>query len=190
MGWAIVGIGLACGVVAALMLVSSVGSAVNDVFFRDPCATPCAGVRNLEKGNYLVFERVGSSSSVGPFSSRFQGRGTISRTDVTITSIGGRALEVGEPGTSQTIDRGGTIYAGVVSFHVPESGRYRVAVDAPAETRILVAPGFGQIFVKALPGLVVGGIGVVDGVVGLVLLILAWIHRRSADGAATYPLPR
>jgi hypothetical protein len=166
------------------MLVSSVGSALNDALLRDPCATPCTEVRDLEKGHYLVFERVGSSSTIGPFSTKTQGPATISPADVTVTSASGRVLEVGEPSSSESIDRGGTTYGGVVSFHVPEAGRYRVSVVAARETQVVVAPGLGQTFVKALPGLAVAGLGFLVGLGGLVVLILAWSHRRGhADRA-------
>jgi hypothetical protein len=183
-GWFLVAVGLAFGIAAVLMLVSSVGSAMNDVFFRDPCPTPCTEVRNLEKGHYLVFEQIGSSRSIGPLSSRTQRPATISPDDVTVTSSSGRLVEVGEPSSSQTIDRNGTTYGGVVSFHVPESGRYRVSVIAPDETRVLVAPGLGQTFVTAFPGLVVAGLGLVAGVLGLVALILAWVRRQNTSLAA------
>ncbi|HEX6326936.1 MAG TPA: hypothetical protein VFZ72_10225 [Jiangellaceae bacterium] len=89
-------------------------------------------------------------------------------------------MDVEEPSSSQRIGRNGTIYSGVVSFHVPEAGRYRVAVDAPGETRVLVAPELIQTFVKALPGIAVAVPGFVAGVTGLVVLIVAWIRRPSA----------
>lgn len=179
-GWILVCVALVCGAAAAVILVGSVGSAVNDVFFRDPCATPCVQERDLEKGNYIVFEQTGSSSQVGPFSARTQGHATIGRADVLVTSSSGRALAIGEPSSSQTIDRNGTVYVGVVSFHVPESGRYRLSVDAPGATQVLVAPGLGQTLVNAVPGLVVGGLGGLAGSIGLIVLILAWTRRRSS----------
>jgi hypothetical protein len=182
-GGLLVGVGLACGFSAAFMLVSSVGSAFNDSFLRHPCATPCSEVLDLDAGHYLVFEQIGRSTSIGPLSSTTQGPATISPADVAVTSPTGRTLAVAEPSSSQTIDRNGAMYGGVVSFHVPEAGRYRVSVDAPGERRVLVAPGLGQTFLKALPGVVVAGLGFVAGVTGLVVLIVAWIRRRSAARA-------
>lgn len=182
-GWLLIGIGLACGVSATFMLASSVGSAVNDWFLRQPCATPCSETLDLDAGRYLVFEHIGRSTSIGPLSSTTLGPATISPADVAVTSPTGRALDVAEPSSSQTIGRNGTIYGGVVSFHVPEAGRYRVSVDASGETRVLVAPGLGQTFVKALPGIAVAVPGLVAGVTGLVVLIVAWIRRRSAARA-------
>jgi hypothetical protein len=179
LGWLFFGSGLAAGAVAAFILVGSVGSAVNDVFFRDPCATPCTEVRNLDKGQYLVFEQTGRSRSIGPLSTTTQGPATITPGLVTVTSETGQTLDVVEPGTSQTIDRNGDIYRGAVSFHVSEPGRYRVSIDAPRETRILVAPGLGRTFLKALPGLVVAGLGFVSGMAGLVVLIIAWTRQRN-----------
>jgi len=182
-GWLLVGVGLACGVAAAFMLVSSVGPAFDDAFLKHPCPTPCSEVRDLDAGHYLVFEQIGRSTSVGPLSSTTQGPTTITPADVVVTSPTGRTLAVAEPGTSQTIDRNGSIYGGAVSFHVPEAGRYRVTVNAPGETRVLVAPGLGQTFLRALPGIAVAGLGFVAGATGLVLLIIAWVRRRSAARA-------
>lgn len=179
-GWLLVGIGLVCGIVAALMLVRSVGPAFNDVLLRSPCATPCSEVLDLDAGHYLVFEEVGRSTSVGPFSSTTEEPMTIAPADVVVTSPTGRILDVAQPGSSQTIDRNGAIYGGAVSFQVPEAGRYRVVVDAPRATRILVAPGLGQTFLRALPGIGVASLGFAVGLTGLVLLIVAWIRRRNA----------
>lgn len=179
-GWLLVGVGLACGISAMFMLASSVGSAFNDSILRNPCATPCSEVRDLDAGHYLVFEQIGRSTSIGPLSSTTQGPATISPADVAVTSPPtGQALEVAEPSSSQTIERNGAIYGGVVSFHVPEAGRYRVSVDAPAETRVLVAPGLGQTFLKALPGVAVAVLGLAAAVTGLVVLIVARMRRTT-----------
>lgn len=54
-GGILVGAGIACGILAAFMLITSVGAAFNDSFLRDPCATPCSEVLDLHAGHYLVF---------------------------------------------------------------------------------------------------------------------------------------
>jgi hypothetical protein len=105
---------------------------------------------------------------------------TISPSEVVVTSPTGQELDVLEPGSSESIDRSGTIYGGVVSFRVPDAGPYRVSVDAPAETLVLVAPSLGQTFLKALPGAALAGFGVIAGVTGLGLSIVAWTRPRSA----------
>ena len=179
-GWLLAGAGLACGILAAFMLVRSVGPAFRDALVRSPCVTPCSEVLALDAGHYLVFEEIGRSASVGPFSATMQGPTTISPADVAVTSASGSTLEVAEPGSSQSINRNGAIYAGVVSFRVPEAGRYRVAIEASHGRRILVAPGLGQTLVKALPGIAVAGIGFAAGLTGLVVLIVAWIRRRDS----------
>jgi hypothetical protein len=179
-GWLLTGTGAAIGIVAAFVLVSSAGPALNDTFLRDPCATPCTQTRDLEAGNHIVFERIGSSSTIGPLTTRTQGATTLSPDDVEVTTQSGRVLDVVASGSSQTIDRSGTIYRGVVGFRVPEGGRYRVSIDAPHETRVIVAPGLGQTFLDALPGLVVAALGVAAGIVGLVVLVIDWTRRRSA----------
>lgn len=183
-GWLLVGVGLLCGVVAALVLVTSVGRAFQDALMRPPCATPCSEVLDLDAGHYLVFEEIGRSRSVGPFSSTTEGPTSISPADVTVTAPAGRVLDIVPAGSSQTIDRNGAIYADVVSFRVSEAGRYRIVVDAPRPTRILVAPGLGQTFAKALPGIGVAVVGFALGMTGLVLLVVAWVDRRTGRGSA------
>lgn len=179
-GWLLLGVGLACGISAAFMLVSSVGSAFNDSFLRHPCATPCSEALDLDAGHYLVFEQIGRSTRIGPLSSTTQGPATITPADVVVTSPTDRALEITEPSSYQTIGRNGTVYGGAISFDVPEAGRYQVSVEAPGETRVLVAPGLGQTFLKALPGVAVAVLGFVAGITGVVVLIVAWIRRRDA----------
>ncbi|HEX2892470.1 MAG TPA: hypothetical protein VHO29_00520 [Marmoricola sp.] len=178
-GWIFVGVGVGAGMVAAFLLFTAVGPAFRDALVKSPCATPCAQVFDLDAGHYLVFEEVGRSTSVGPFSSTTETPPTISPADVTVTSSSGRTLAVGEPSSSQTIDRNGVLYGGVVSFEVPQSGRYRLTVDAPPGRRILVAPGLGQTFLRALPGVGVAVVGFVVGLTGAVLVILAWSRRRT-----------
>jgi hypothetical protein len=178
-GWLLVGLGVAAGAVAAFVLATAVGPSLKDTFLRDPCTTPCSESRDLDAGNYLVFERVGSSRTIGPLSTKTEGPATVTPDDVSITSSTGQELEVGEPGTSQTIDRNGTTYGGVVSFHVPADGRYQVSIDAPDPTRVLVAPSLGQTFVGALPGLAAAAVASIVGVIGLVVLIIAWLRRRT-----------
>ena len=180
-GWILVGAGLVCGILAAFMLFRAVGPAFKDALVRPACATPCSEVLDLDEGHYLVFEEIGRSTSVGPLSSTTEGPTTIRPADVTVASRTGPPLDVAESGASQTIQRNGAIYRGVVSFEVDEAGQYRVAVDAPRATRILVAPGLFQTFLRALPGVGVAGVGVLVGLTGVVLLVLAWVRRRTAE---------
>jgi hypothetical protein len=181
-GWALVCVGVVCGIVAVFMLVGSVGPALRDALVRPPCATPCSESLHLEAGHYLVFEEVGRSTTVGPFSSSTEGPATVSPARVAVTAPSGEALDVVAPSASETIERNGAIYGGVAGFHVREPGRYRVAVDVPPGTRILVAPGLGQTFLRALPGIGVAVTGFAVGLTGLVFLIVAWIRRRTPEG--------
>lgn len=157
---------------------------MKDTFLRDSCATPCSEVLDLDAGRYLVFEQTGDSRSVGPVTTTHQGATTITPSDVAITSAAGRTLEIAQSNGSETINRDGTIYTSAVSFHVPESGRYRVSVHAPGDTHVLVAPGIGQLFAKGLPGAGLAALGVSAGIAGLVVLIVAWTRRRAAAQAA------
>lgn len=183
-GWVLVTFGLALGIVAAILLARSVGPALNAAFFKHSCATPCSQVLGLNAGRYLVFEQTGDSNSVGPVTTSHRGPTTITQSDVVVTSADGRTLDVFASNGSETITRNGTIYTGAVSFRVPESGRYRVSVHAPGATHVIVAPGIGQLFAKALPGVAVAVVGLVAGTMGIVVLILAWTRRRSAAPAA------
>jgi hypothetical protein len=179
-GWSLVGVGLVGGILAALLLVNALSSPFKAVFLSDPCSTPCSEVLRLGQGNYVVFEQIGTSNSYDPMTSSTQVPATITSEDVSVTSAAGQELKIAELTSTQTIDRNGTIYEGVVSFHVAAEGRYRVAVDAPATTRVVVAPGLVQSFARALPGLGVAILSATLGCLGLLVILLAWLRRRSA----------
>jgi hypothetical protein len=179
-GLSLVGVGLVGGILAALLLVSALSSPFKAVFLSDPCSTPCSEVLRLDQGNYVVFEQIGTSNRYGPATSSTQVPATITSEDVSVTSSAGQELKIAELASTQTIDRNGTIYGGVASFHVPAEGRYRVDVDASAPTRIVVAPGLIQSFARALPGLGVAILSALVGCLGLLVILLAWLRRSSA----------
>ncbi|HET7689978.1 MAG TPA: hypothetical protein VFK41_06355 [Nocardioidaceae bacterium] len=171
-GWLLIGLGFALGGSGVFMVASSVAPALQDSFLQSPCSTPCVEQLELDAGEYLVFEEVGRSRQAGPLSSTRRRPPTITSGDVTVSSAAGEALAVSVPSSSQTIDRNGAIYLGVVTFDVPTSGVYTVSVEAPVSTRVLVAPDFGRTFLKALPGFAVGALGAVLGILGIVVLVL------------------
>lgn len=176
-GWTLIGLGLACGVAAGFLLVATVGPAVQDLFLSDPCATPCDRDFELREGHYLVFEQLGRSTSIGPYSSTTIDAPTITPADVTLTSSAGEPLVATDLNTTQTIDRNGTIYRGVAGFDVPSEGTYRLSIDVPDQSRVVLAPGLGQTFLRAIPGLLTAGLGSMALLAGFVVLLIAWVRR-------------
>lgn len=172
-GWLLVAAGIACGGLAAFLLVNAVGSAIGDSFLREPCTTPCSSVLELDQGDYLVFELVGRSKRIGSVTSFSRGPETLGPADVTVQSVSGQELDIRRPSSGQTIERNGAIYGGAVRFEVPEAGRYTVSIKGRGDTNVLVAPALDQTFVRAVPGVLVVLLGGIAISTGLVVLLMA-----------------
>jgi hypothetical protein len=177
-GWLLVAAGIACGGLAALLLVNAVGSAFSDSFLHEPCDTPCSSVLELEQGDYLVFELVGRSKQIGSVTWSSRGPETLGPADVRVQSVNGQELKIREPSSGQTIERNGAIYGGVVRFDVPEAGRYTVSIKGCSDKSVLVAPALDQTFLKAIPGVLVVLLGGIALSAGLVVLLMARSRRR------------
>lgn len=186
-GWLLVLAGLVGAAVGIWLLIPkdpALGGSVPD----NACSTPCAEVLALDEGHHMVFEQIGRSDSHWELIRSTQVPATITPKDVSITSPTGRQLDVSEPTSTetQTITRNGRVYGGVVGFHVQDGGRYRVVVDAPASTHVIVEPDWYESLTRALP--VAGCVLILSAALfgsGLVVLIVSRSRRR----AATFPQP-
>ncbi len=127
---------------------------------------------HLSSGNYLIYESVGTSREGG-------GDLSIDAGSVRITGPDGAAVAVNRStGVTQTITRGNTDYEGAVDFKIDETGDYAFEVLDARPGRALVARSLGDTFRRALPWILIGGVGFVAAVAGLVMVIVGSVRRK------------
>lgn len=154
------------------------------VLQAEPLDVPGQLVMDLEAGEWVVFERVGSTSSAG-FVTTSRSHG--SRIDhVTVVNADtGRSVVVEELGfVSQSVERGNDIYEGARRFDIDTPGRYLIAVSTAEQTKVFVGPSLGGLFVEALPAILLTLVGFLMLLVGIVMWARAWTRRQSAEASA------
>lgn len=184
-GVALVVLGLLGGVVGGIALVAQVGGDLVRVFSADPRRTPVELELDLDPGTYIVFEltQAGGSSWNMPAS-----RGTVTVTvdDVTVTAPDGSDVPVSPPRFDESLTRGSGDYTGAATFEVDDEGLYRVQVTTP-ETTILVSPSLGSMFTGSVAWIALLGLGGIVFFVGVVLLVVGLVQRRSTIAASPRP---
>jgi hypothetical protein len=141
--------------------------------------TPGTVDLELSAGTHMVYEQTG----------------TLSTEAVRVTSADGDVLFAGAPRTNETITQGAVSYTGAVSFEVPASGHYQVAVSTSVG-RVLVERTLADTL-GATWGWMVGAVlGGLMGVAGLIVMIVRATRRRrqpalayGSPPAAWYPDP-
>lgn len=95
--------------------------------------------------------------------------------EVSVTGPGG-PVAVSRFSVTETMERGGTEYRGVLTFEVAQAGTYEITVENVAPGEILISPsivdtfrGLGLPIAIALLGFIVLVVGVVLMIIGLVL---------------------
>lgn len=179
-GWWLVCVGFLGAALGSVLALMAAGPTFDATFGDDPCSTPCTRVLQLDPGYHLVYEQIGEAT-YGRLSPMTVSPAKIAPKDVSVTSPTGRALRMSKPLTTETLDRNPFRFGGVVAFRVQNSGPHRVAVDAPAETRVMVAPDLIETMTRASPGVgVVLLFGIVPLSLGVFALLATW-SRRGAD---------
>ncbi|MDQ6796844.1 MAG: DUF2510 domain-containing protein [Actinomycetota bacterium] len=129
---------------------------------------------HLSSGNYLIYERVATTSREGG-----GGDVSIDAGSVRITGPDGQTVTVSQnTGVTQTITRGSTAYQGAVEFKISGTGDYAFEVLNARPSQALVARSLGDTFRRALPWILIGGVGFVVGVAGLVMVIVGSVRRN------------
>lgn len=132
---------------------------------------------------------------------RLPGGATATRvrpSDVQVTDPAGAAVPVRDlPGNlTEEIDIGGRSYLAAARFDVPHGGAYRVSIRAEpgsAGTPVLVARSLGSDLSGLVKWFAMAGLGFLLGCVGLTMLIVGIVRRRSAHrysggyGSMDYP---
>lgn len=144
---------------------------------------------SLGSGQWEIYQLTGTQSgvSVGGVSvnvTHYQAP-SVTASMVTITSSGGTQVPVQNQSgnTTQTLQRGPDIYAGIASFQAPTAGNYFVSVVNSGAGVIVVSRPVLSYFVALLPWLGGGPFGLACLLIGLIGVIVA--HRRSPARPAT-----
>jgi len=179
-GAVLAGVSLVLVVVAGVLIGRSVGGPLISAFTSPARTTPVDASLSLNPGRYTVFERTGTSSKTGPVTATSNNGTTVTPDDVTVTGPDGDTLATTTIGGSETITREDAVYTGAVRFRVPAAGTYRVRVDVPAGTEVVVAPALGTGFRAVLPWVAIGAISTFVLIVGSIVLAVGLVRRHSA----------
>jgi Protein of unknown function (DUF2510) len=101
--------------------------------------------------------------------------------DVIVTGPDGNQIRTRDlpDNVTESEGTGSTTYLGEIEFTVPTAGEYEVQVNGPPGNQILLSRSFGQIAKHAAKWFVLMGIGFLIGLLGVILLIVGIVRRRS-----------
>jgi hypothetical protein len=171
----VLGVGIA---VAVLGAVETAVPFIRTLTQSTSDATPAEIRAHLSHGTYEVYELTGDRSSA--FSPVQPGSVDIGPGNVTVTpSGGGQPLLVTGEGADETLTRGTDVYTGAVQFAVPSAGDYVVRVTSSRPTRVVLARSLGGIARSVVGWIIAGAAGALVALIGLVLLIVGLVRRRS-----------
>ena len=159
------------------------GSSVVDILDGPVYSVPGTVRTHLGSGTYIVFERTGSSDSLGPASVTTDHGITLDPSNVMVTDPSGNDVAVRSSVPNENITRGSDRFVAAVEFHAAEAGRYAIRIDVNQPGLVVIRHPLGDIFRKNVPWLlaiVFGGMLVVAGFV----MFIVGIVRRSRSAKA------
>jgi hypothetical protein len=175
-------------VLAGVGVVSGLLVGFGPAFDAPVHGAPVTVTLHCDVGDYIVYQATGS----GTFPSGNPAGTELAPGQVEVTGPDGSAVGTGPVNGTESITRGTLVLVGVVGFHAGTAGTYQVRITPEAPTRVVVAPSFGAMFLRALPWLALAGIGGLAVLGGGAWLIVAVVGRRrtpQADDWAGYPAP-
>jgi hypothetical protein len=171
----VLGVGIA---VAVLGAVETAVPFIRTLTRSTSHATPASIQAHLSHGTYEVYELTGDRSSA--FSPVQPGSVDIGPGNVAVTPTGGGSqLRVTGEGADETLTLGSNVYTGAVQFAVPNAGDYVVRVTSNRPTRIVLARSLGGLARSVVGWIITAAAGGLLAVIGLVLLIVGLVRRRS-----------
>ncbi len=186
---------LAVGLVAFVTGIVGVAStAVNDVhdYSNAPIyLAPAIVTVNGVVGDYYVYQRdevLGGPATV-PGSSSRSTITTLRPDQVRVTGPTGLPVPTWSGDGTETVTRGNALYSDAVGFHVSTAGTYTVRIGAVTPASVFVAPSIGTLVRRAAGWLAPIGIGILAGLVGLVLFIIALVRRSTYKKRTAYAGP-
>ena len=175
---------LVLGVGIAIAIAGGVGAGVT--FARSLFTTPVESLpahlqRHLDKGSYEIFQKVDGGSDP-TFPTTHHDFASLGPQDVRITSLTGVPVAVEPANPSETLSRGTRVYGAAVVFDAPLSGDYTIDIrygGGPPE--VIVTRTLGDTAKRAVPWLILLGVGGMSAAIGLVLLIVGIVRRSRAS---------
>ena len=172
-------VSLAALVLGVAMVDVRVGPAVKLGLVGHTYTLPMDEAIHLQKGRWIILERTGTQRRSGPLTVTENDDAVFERVRARVSDHSGKELDWAFPDPTQTINRNGSIYTGVVSFDAPASGRYNIALESSSSTAIL-SPDIGSALGASAPWLVVAGLGALGCLVGIIMLLTGgWSGARS-----------
>jgi hypothetical protein len=162
-------------ILVGLGLVAIAGAGVSVMLFHRifvaTYAVPGSIRVHLHEGTWNVYELEGDNQAL-----------SIEPSMVTVAGPYGR-VRVHAP-DGESISRGGDGFGAAAQFEARTDGSYRISVDAPARTRVMIAPSFLDILLDTLPWLIAAGVAGIVALVGFVMLIAGTTRRQRVKRAA------
>jgi hypothetical protein len=163
-----------------LVLLAAVGGvraglAIVDLLGIEAISAPTEVVTDFEAGSYSVYQKAdGTAVALSPQT-------------VSVTGSQG-PVTVRDAGTTETLTRGQVVYEAVARFTIAEPGRYTVSLRSTDLTEVVIGPSLAVVLSRALPWVMVLGVGILVSLVGAALLIAAIVRRRRTPMAPSTPL--
>ena len=167
-------VGLVGGIGSAVGLVKGLADRIGDTITSPVRTTPVDQLLPLTPGSYLVYERVDSPTDGGTFN------GTLTSSDIKVTSSSGATVAVRDPTFLESLTRGNARYDGAAQFDIATAGTYRVEITGSEPTRVIVAHRLLSGLGDAGRWLALLALFVLAFVVGFVLLIVGLVRRSRA----------
>jgi uncharacterized protein DUF2510 len=145
---------------------------------------PGRSIVHLSAGPYLLYEETGSSHGFAGFSVSHNRGTSIAPADLEVTAPDGHRLAVREPGDTQTLTLGSTIYTGAVRFDAPTDGDYELRATSSTATSAIVGRPLTSALGEVTGWFVVGAVGGAVFLAGLVLFTVVSIRRRRVESRA------
>lgn len=136
-------------------------------------SAPASARQHLSNGTYNIYEAVVSRDSLQPLT----GAGISA---VTVTGPDGTVISTKTPSTDETLGRNGVEYYAFQQFIAPSSGDYTVKVRGASGEQYFIGHTFGDLVKRAAGWFVMMVLGILIGFIGVVLLIVGIVRRRSA----------
>jgi hypothetical protein len=129
-------------------------------------------------GDYLVYQNTATSGTGPAIGLALSGPLTITPDQVKVVGSNGSRVPTWAGNGAETITKNSGTFNNAVGFHAAVAGTYSVTVESPRPTSVIIAPSLGNQVVRAVPWLILSGVGMLIATVGLVLLIVT-SNRRS-----------
>jgi hypothetical protein len=172
-------------VLGGVMLAVSLGPSIASTVSAQPYAVPADATIAMDRGRWVVFEQTGLQTQTGPVTSTVNRGPRLAPDQVTVTDAAGATVPTTEIASTQTVNQGGVVYTGAVTFTVPADGSYRVVVTG-TEGQVLVAKDLGEQFASAVVWFGLLGLGMVGLLVGVILILVG--RRRLPRNVGPLPL--